>query len=137
MSRNYDRRTPQMTGHGQKLGRKQEQSIAALLSHGTIEAAATAVGIAEKTLRRWMKDPGFRAEYRTARRQALEQATAQLQQLTSAAAGALQDVIESSEAPAAARVTAARAVFEIAQRGVEIEDLTERIDALEAKGQQR
>jgi hypothetical protein len=122
-----------MTGHGQKLGRKREQAIAALLSHGTIEAAADAVGIAEVTLRRWMKDSGFRAEYLEARRLAMAQATSQLQQLSSAAANALKAVIEDTAAPHSARVAAARTVFDLGYRGVEIEDLAERIAALEQK----
>ena len=122
-----------MTGHGQKLGRKREQAIAALLSHGTIEAAADAVGIAEVTLRRWMKDSGFRAEYLEARRLAMAQATSQLQQLSSAAANALKAVIEDTAAPHSARVAAARTVFDLGYRGVEIEDLAERIGALEQK----
>ena len=122
-----------MTGHGQKLGRKREQAIAALLSHGTIEAAADAVGIAEVTLRRWMKDSGFRAEYLEARRLAMAQATSQLQQLSSAAANALKAVIEDTSAPHSARVAAARTVFDLGYRGVEIEDLAERIGALEQK----
>jgi hypothetical protein len=122
-----------MTGHGQKLGRKREQAIAALLSRPTIEAAAKAVGIAEVTLRRWLKDSGFRAEYLQARRLAMEQATSQLQQLSSAAANALKAVIEDTSAPHSARVAAARTVFDLGYRGVEIEDLAERIGALEQK----
>jgi hypothetical protein len=122
-----------MTGHGQKLGRKREQAIAALLSRPTIEAAAKAVGIAEVTLRRWLKDSGFRAEYLQARRLAMEQATAQLQQLGSAAANALKAVIEDAAAPHSARVAAARTVFDLGYRGVEIEDLAERIAELERK----
>ena len=122
-----------MTGHGQKLGRKREQAIAALLSRPTIEAAAKAVGIAEVALRRWLKDSGFRAEYLQARRLAMEQATAQLQQLGSAAANALKAVIEDAAAPHSARVAAARTVFDLGYRGVEIEDLAERIAELERK----
>jgi hypothetical protein len=122
-----------MSGHGQKIGRKREQAIAALLSHGTIDAAAKAVGVAEVTLRRWLKDPGFRAEYWEARRLAMEHATSQLQQLSSAAANALRAVIEDATAPHSARVAAARTVFELGYRGVEIEDLAGRISALEQK----
>jgi hypothetical protein len=122
-----------MSGHGQKIGRKQEQAIAALLTCPTIEKAAKSVGLGDATLRRWMKDPGFRTDYREARRQAMEQATAQLQKLGSAAANALRENVEDTEAPHSARVAAARVVFDVAQRGVEIEDLAERIAALEAK----
>jgi hypothetical protein len=36
-------------GHGEKRTRKQEQLIAALLSHPTIEAAAKSLGISDAT----------------------------------------------------------------------------------------
>jgi hypothetical protein len=43
-------------GHGEKKTRKLDQFIAAMMSHGPVEAAAAA-GIAASTARRWMKDP--------------------------------------------------------------------------------
>ncbi len=118
-------------GHGAKLPRKAEQAIAALLSCPTIEQAATTIGVDEATLRRWMKDPEFRTEYREARRQITEYATAQLQRLGSAAAKTLGEIIKDGDAPAAARVTACRAALDLALRGVEVEELTRRIENLE------
>jgi hypothetical protein len=50
-------------GHGSKLPRKGEQAISALLSFPTIEEAAAAVSIAPVTLRRWLKEDGFRTAY--------------------------------------------------------------------------
>ena len=40
-----------MSGHGEKLTRKQDAAIGALLSQSTISAAAESVGIGEATLR--------------------------------------------------------------------------------------
>jgi hypothetical protein len=40
-----------------KRSRKQEQFIAALLSHSTVEAAAKVVGIGNVTAWKWRKDP--------------------------------------------------------------------------------
>ena len=122
-----------MKGHGSKFGRKQEAAIVGLLTAPTMEEAARSAGISGPTLWRWLQDPAFQAEYRKARRQAVEHATAQLQQLSSAAATALREVVEDTQAPHSARVAAARVIFEMAQRGVEIEDLAERIAALEQK----
>jgi len=48
-----------MTGHGSKIGRKQEETIAALLSQRSQEDAARVAGIAPKTLVRWLKAPEF------------------------------------------------------------------------------
>lgn len=75
-----------MVGHGEKYGRKKEQAIAALLSNRTIEQAAKVVGIGVTTLRRWMRNPEFKAEYLQARREGVTQATARLQQSSGPAA---------------------------------------------------
>jgi hypothetical protein len=56
-----------MAGHGSKLDRKQEEAIAALLTHRNIEEAAGAAGIGARTLLRWLKIPEFQAAYRQAR----------------------------------------------------------------------
>src|SRR5258705_1199148 len=62
-----------MKGHGTQFARKQEEAIAALLTQRNIDEAAKAVGIAPNTLVKWMKDPGFYAAYRDARRLAFRQ----------------------------------------------------------------
>src|SRR4029077_8914486 len=65
-------------GHGQKLTRRMETAIAALLAHPTLPEAAANAGIAFSTLRRWMRLPEFQEAYRVARARILEVATAQL-----------------------------------------------------------
>jgi len=44
-----------MPGHGDKLNRKQEQAIAALLTETTIEGATRTVGIGHANLKNWLK----------------------------------------------------------------------------------
>ena len=118
-----------MTGHGEKLSRKQEQSIGALLTEPTIFAAAAAVGIGEATLRRWMKRVDFTTEYRAARRQVVEQATARLQQ---ASGGAVDTLVKSLEASSeSVQLRAAMAILADATSAVELLDLEERLSALE------
>ena len=73
---------PQMTGHGAKFGRKQEEAIAALLTYRTVEEAAGAVKIAPKTLLRWLEIPAFKAKYLKARREGVYQAVARMQHAT-------------------------------------------------------
>src|SRR5215469_1146355 len=87
------RRKYQMTGHGPKFGRKQEEAIAALLTQRNVDEAAKSIGIAPKTLLRWLKVPEFQAAYREARRATYGQAIARLQQGTSAAASTLLKVL--------------------------------------------
>jgi DNA-binding MurR/RpiR family transcriptional regulator len=118
-------------GHGAKYDRQQEAAIIGLLTKPSIDAAAKHAGISGPTLWRWLQEPGFQAEYRKARRHALGQATAQLQQASSAAVGALKEIIEDKEAPSSARVTAARTVLEVAVKAIEVEDLEVRVQALE------
>ena len=55
-----------MVGHGQKLGRKMDAAVAALLTQRNVEEAAQAAGIGATTLWRWLKQPEFQAAYREA-----------------------------------------------------------------------
>jgi hypothetical protein len=64
----------------EKLGRKKEEAIVALVSQRSIEDAARACNIPVRTLYRWLKDPEFDAAYRAARRQAYGQSISRLQQ---------------------------------------------------------
>ena len=120
-----------MAGHGSKLGRKQEEAIAALLTHRNIEEAADAAGIGARTLLRWLKLPEFDAAYRDARRKAFGQAVARLQQGTSAAATTLLKVMIDPSTPASVRVRAADSVFNHAAKAIELEDIEARVAALE------
>ena len=118
-------------GHGEKNSRKRELFIAALLTEPNIREAAKKAGIGESTGWQWLQDPDFQAEYREARRMAVSQAIAQLQQASSGAVATLCEVMADQEATPASRVTAAKTVLEMAIKGVELEDLAERIEKLE------
>ncbi len=93
-----------MAGHGSKIGRKQEDAIAALLTQRNVEEAARAAGIGVRTLLRWMKLPEFQSAYRQARRDAFGQAIARLQQGTSPAATTLLKIMIDPSVPASVRV---------------------------------
>ena len=120
-----------MVGHGQKLGRKQEAAIAALLTHRNVDEAAQAAGVGATTLWRWLKLPEFQAEYRKARHDAFSQAVARLQQGTSAAATTLLKTMIDPGTPASVKVRAAEAIFNHAAKAIEIEDIETRVAALE------
>jgi phosphoglycolate phosphatase-like HAD superfamily hydrolase len=119
-----------MNGHGEKKSRKSEQLIAALLTHPSIEAAAKSVGIGEVTAWRWMQDPAFATQYREARREAMRQTTARLQEAAREAVECLGDVQRTGQSESA-RVSAARTILEQALKAVDLDDLTERVEALE------
>jgi hypothetical protein len=105
-----------MKGHGEKLSRKQEALISALLTAPRLADAAQTAGIGEVTAWRWLKDATFQAAYREARRAVVQHAITQVQQATGEAVETLRRVMQDPEA-------AAR----------ELEDLEAQIIALEQR----
>jgi hypothetical protein len=121
-----------MSGHGQKLSRKEETTISALLTQGTLAEAASLAGIGEATLRRWLQRDDFQAAYRRARREAVSQAVAHLQRVSGEAVETLRTIMNDDQKPSSTRVTAARVILELSIKAVDLEDLEVRIAALEA-----
>ena len=125
-----------MTGHGAKFGRKQEEAVLALLTQRNTEEAARSIGVAPKTLFRWQQIPEFQAALRKARRDAVAQSTARLQQATSAAATTLLKVMVDPGTPASTKVRAAECVLSHAQKATELEDVEARLAELERSADQ-
>ena len=115
-----------------ELTDKQERAIIALLNQPTITAAADAADIGLRTLHTWLAEPAFSDAYRTARREATQQAIARLQQVSSDAVQVLADIMNDTSAPKTVRVSAASKVLDTAIKSVELDDLAARIAALEA-----
>lgn len=113
----------------------QEKAILALMGHSTRKKAAEAIGKSEATLRRWMKLPAFVAAYRDARQDAVSQALLRSQQLAVYAVDTLGHLLRDSAQPGSVRVSACKSVVEFAVRGVELEDLKLRVEALESAAQ--
>jgi hypothetical protein len=120
-----------MVSPGSKFTRKKEEAIAALLSQRNIEEAAKSIGIGTQTLLRWLKIPEFQTAYRDARRAAVAQSSARLQQATSAAVSTLLKIMVDTNTPASTRVRAADSVLDHATKAIEIEDVDVRVAALE------
>jgi len=118
-------------GHGEKLSRKKEALISALLLAPTLADAAHTAGIGEVTAWRWLKEPTVQEAYREARRAVVQHAIVQVQQACGIAVTTLTAVMQDPESPASARVSAAKAILETAIEAVELEDLETRIAALE------
>ena len=74
---------------GAQLDRKKQAAISALLTHPSIEKAALAAGVSEKTLWRWLQLPEFSEAYQQARDQVLEQTLSLLHKATGGAVAAL------------------------------------------------
>jgi hypothetical protein len=116
---------------GSKFTRKNEEAIAALLTQRNIEEAAKSIGIGTQTLLRWLKIPEFQEAYRNARRAAVAQSSARLQQATSAAVSTLLKIMVDQSSPPSVRVRAADSVLDHAKQAIEIEDVEVRVAALE------
>ncbi|TEB08635.1 hypothetical protein Psch_02201 [Pelotomaculum schinkii] len=126
------------SGGKPKITRKMEAAIAALLTAPTIAEAAAAVGVHEQTLWRWLQQEEFQGRYREAKRQAVAQAVARLQQATTKAVDTLEEVMDDDLATPSSRVTAAKTVLDAAFKGIELDDLAARVDELERlAGQER
>jgi hypothetical protein len=116
-------------GHGEKLGRKREEAIAALLTEPTIEAAAAKVEIGYRTLRNWLREPEFAKAYAAARRQLLEHALSRLQAVTGRAVSVLGKLLGTEDEKIA--LATALGVIDRAAKGAEMLDLLARVEVLE------
>ena len=120
-----------MKGHGSQYERKREPAISALLTQRSIQDAARVIGVGVSTLRRWMQIPEFDAAYRQARRDAVWQSIARLQQNSGAAVSTTLKIMVDQNAPASCRLRAADRVLDYAQQGMETEDIEVRVSDLE------
>jgi DNA-binding MurR/RpiR family transcriptional regulator len=120
-----------MTHAGEKLPGRQEAALTALLNNPTVRDAAKEAKLSEATLWRYLRDDGFRTRYQSARRDLLAQTSLRLQSDATHAAKVLRDVADDTNAPASARVSAARAILDSAIKAAEVEDLLPRLQALE------
>lgn len=107
-----------------------DRFIAHLLEHGTLKAAADAMGIAYITARRWYAKPAVRLRYDEARRDVVRLALTRLQ---AALAEAVETLVRNlgPEQPAAIQVRAAQVLLEAAIRSNDLLDLDARLAALE------
>ena len=111
---------------------KQEQAIITLLSEPTVAKAATLAGVGERTLYTWLDDPAFSRAYRAARRQAFSHAVSLTQRYAPLAVQTLAKIMADPKAPYPSRVAAASALLKVGRESLELDDLAQRIDALEA-----
>lgn len=115
---------------------KQQKALVALLTQPTKEKAATAAGITSKTLRSYLDDPEFRAEYRKAFSELVEDATRKVQQTLDPAVAVLREVMENDSENGQVRVSAARSVLEYGLKMTEQTDILNRLQELEAAMQE-
>lgn len=110
----------------------QERGVAALLVEPSIARAARTANVGERTLHTWMRQPKFMAAYRRLRRQAFSQAVGLTQRLAPVAVGTLAKIMADERVPSASRVAAAAALLRFGREALELDDLAERLSAVEA-----
>lgn len=113
-------------------GNRRERLVLALLASPTIKAAAEVAGVPERTAHRWLRETDFGYTVAVARRHVLAQACTRLVATCGTATDVLRDVACDTSAPAAARVTAARTILELARGLVDVDHIDDRLSALEA-----
>ena len=125
------------SGSHDNLDATQERAIIALLNHPTIREAAKSLDIGERTLHTWLDQPAFSSAYRRARRQAFAQAISLTQRYAPMAVQTLAKVASDPNVPAAAKVSASTALLKFSRESIELDDVVERVEALEADMKER
>jgi hypothetical protein len=120
-----------LNSFGEKINRKKEQAISALLSQPTLKAAAEVAGIGEKTLWRWLQNEDFQDAFMEVRRQLVQQVVSNIQRSMSKAVNTLLEVMDDPDSPASSKVQAARSIIDVGLKGLELEDFELRLSRLE------
>lgn len=110
---------------------RQEKFLLALLSEPTVNQACRTAGISPKTGRNYLHSEVFSEAYKKMRRDIMKQTTARLQFLALKATQELEKILDNPKASPFAKINAAQLVLDKAYKGLELEDLEERIERLE------
>lgn len=113
------------------LNQRQDKFLKALLETSSIEHACEKANIAKTTAYRYLKDETFMKEYRSIRRELMQDVTAKLQKSSIDAVNTLNEVMLDDTATPSSRVQAAKNVLDVAYRSIEIDDTQERLEELE------
>ena len=110
---------------------RQDRAILALLAERSIEAAAKSAEVADVTIWRWMKQPEFKSRLRDARRAVVEGAIGRLQAAATQAVETLQRNLTCGTP--SVEVKAAATILDQAIKAIELFDVIERVEQLEAR----
>jgi hypothetical protein len=108
----------------------------ALLSERSILAAAKRAKVSERTIRRWLEEPEFKAEYDKARRAVFDVGINRVQALTAKAINTLDALLDASKFPSV-QLGAARTIAEIGIHERDAETIMRKLDEVEAAMQRR
>ena len=115
------------------LTRKQQRAVAALVAEATFEQAARAAAVGESTLYRWLRQPEFAEALRAARGETFGAALSSVQQAAVQAVQTLRQVMADPDTPPSSRVAAARSVLDMALKAHDLQEIEQRLTAVEEK----
>lgn len=115
-----------------ELNIRQDRFLKALLQCASVDQACKEAGINRTTGYKYLKDADFMEEYRSLRRDAMQQVTAQLQKKSEEAVQVLSEVMNDKEAPHASRVTSAKNVLDVAYRSLELDDMAAEMEKIKS-----
>jgi hypothetical protein len=116
---------------GKKVSR--DNAIAVLVATPTIKAAAARIGVAEKTVHAWLKDPAFSEALGRAQAAMTRDAIRQVLQAVGSAVAVLEAIMTDTAHPPMPRVVAAKAILENALKVYDLEEVMRRLEALERR----
>lgn len=115
-----------------KITPAQTRTIAALLTHRTIEEAAKAAGVTPRTITRWLENRNFCFHLAGAEANVIDQATRQLIALQGDAIQTMAGIMDDGKVSPAVRLRAAQAILDTVIRLRELRNVEARLLALEA-----
>lgn len=115
------------------LSARKRRFVRAMLGAPTVEKAAQAAGIGERTAWRYLSTPAVKVELRRQQDAILAATTASLVGLSGQAVQTLQDVLEDPEASYSVKVRAALGWLAHTRQAIELEALTHRVEVLEER----
>ena len=110
---------------------KQVVVLTALLGGRSVENAAKEAKINPATVHRWLNDSAFKEAQRLGRRELAEQALGTLQMVTRTAVAVVAEILTDRTKPASVRLRAAQIVIESTTKWLELQDIVQRLEALE------
>ncbi|MCP3031942.1 hypothetical protein LF817_11355 [Halobacillus sp. A1] len=116
---------------GEKLNKKQELAVMAIITESTMQKAADKAGITTSTLYRWQQLDSFQERLHRMKQETVSQATARLRQGMTIAVDTLMEMAQNPKTPAVARASACRSLLEFGFKAHEMEHLQDRIERLE------
>lgn len=120
-------------GHGEKLSRKANLLMLALLTSNNLEDAASVAGVSVATARRWYRREDFQSQFKELQGEITDHSLRQLKGSLNEALNVLRSVMNDAGNSPSARVSAARTILDNGFKALELSDVLSRLEVLERK----